>query len=65
VILVTTKSGQKGKTNINYNNNFRFAHPLSLPESMDSYSWAVMINQAQINSGSSAYYNKETMQKNA
>ncbi|MDR1115476.1 MAG: TonB-dependent receptor [Tannerella sp.] len=63
VILVTTKSGQKGKTVINYNNSFRYASPLNLPQSMDSYTWAVMINQAQINSGGSAYYSEETMRK--
>ncbi|EKU89614.1 SusC/RagA family TonB-linked outer membrane protein [Bacteroides oleiciplenus] len=63
VILVTTKSGQQGKTSVNYNNSFRFSSPLSLPESMDSYSWAVMVNQAQINAGGSAYYSNETMQK--
>jgi len=63
VILVTTKSGQKGKTTINYNNNFRFASPLNLPKSMDSYTFAVMMNQAQMNSGASQYFTNETMQK--
>lgn len=63
VILVTTKSGKQGKATLNYNNSFRFASPLSLPESMDSYSWAVMVNQAQINSGGSPFYSDETMQK--
>lgn len=63
VILVTTKSGQKGKTTINYNNSFRFASPMNVPKSMDSYSFAVMLNQAQINSGTSQYFSNETMQK--
>ena len=63
VILVTTKNGQMGKTVVNYNNSFRISSPLSLPESMDSYSWAVMVNQAQKNSGGSPFYSNETMQK--
>lgn len=63
VILVTTKNGKQGKAVVNYNNNFRFSSPLSLPESLDSYSWAVMVNQAQINAGGSPYYSNETMQK--
>lgn len=63
VILVTTKSGQTGKNVVNYNNSIRISSPLSLPESMDSYSWAVMVNQAQINSGGSPFYSNETMQK--
>jgi TonB-dependent SusC/RagA subfamily outer membrane receptor len=36
VILVTTKKGKAGKVAINYNNSFRYASPLGLPESMDS-----------------------------
>lgn len=63
VILVTTKSGQKGKTSINYNNSFRIASPMNMPKSMDSYSFAVMLNQAQMNSGTSQYFSNATMQK--
>ena len=63
VILVTTKSGKKGKATINYNNNFRFSSPINLPESMDSYTFAVFMNQANINSGGSAYFSDATMQK--
>ena len=63
VILVTTKKGKSGKAAINYNNSFRFASPLNLPESMDSYSWALYINQAQINGGGSAYFSDETIRK--
>lgn len=37
VILITTKKGKAGKATINYNNSFRIASPIGLPESMDSY----------------------------
>lgn len=63
VILVTTKSGKEGKTSINYNNSFRFASALNIPKSMDSYTFANMMNQALINDGKSAKFTNETMQK--
>ena len=40
VVLITTKSGKKGKATINYNNSFRFDSPLNMAEMMDSYTWA-------------------------
>ena len=45
VILVTTKSGKAGKMTVNYNNSFRFASPMNLPESMDSYTFANFMPQ--------------------
>ena len=63
VILVTTKSGKPGKAKINYNNSFRVANPMGLPESMDSYTFAVMMNEALTNSGRSRRFSDETMQK--
>lgn len=51
VILVTTKSGRKGRTQINYNNNFRFKSPINMPEMADSYSWALYFNEASNNDG--------------
>lgn len=63
VILVTTKKGKVGKVSINYNNSFRIASPIGLPESMDSYSFAVMLNEALKNNGSGAHFSDATMQK--
>ena len=37
VILVTTKTGSKGKTLIRYNNSFRFSQPLKIANQMDSW----------------------------
>lgn len=50
VILVTTRSGKEGKTTVNYNNNFRLNSPLNMPKMLDSYSWALYMNAAQVNS---------------
>ncbi len=63
VILVTTKKGKSGKASINYNNNFRIASPIGLPETMDSYTFAVMMNQSLKNSGKAARFSDDTMQK--
>ncbi|MGK9118265.1 SusC/RagA family TonB-linked outer membrane protein [Olivibacter jilunii] len=63
VILVTTKSGKQGRISINYNNSFRSARPINMPEMMDSYTFAVMMNSALINSGRTARFSDETMQK--
>jgi TonB-dependent SusC/RagA subfamily outer membrane receptor len=37
VILVTTKKGKTGKTQVNYNNNFSWSSPVLLPDMMTSY----------------------------
>lgn len=63
VILVTTKNGKKGTTTLNYNNNYRVSSPMGLPQSMDSYSFAAMMNESLKNSGRSARFTDETMQK--
>ena len=61
VILVTTKSGKEGKTVINYNNSFRFNSPLNMPEMMDSYTWALYMNEASINSGNGAWFSESKL----
>jgi len=63
VILVTTKSGKEGRTNINYNNSFRFNSPLNMPEMMDSYTWANYMNLASINSGNGVWFSDTKLQQ--
>ncbi len=63
VILVTTKKGSSGKARINYNNSFRVSSPINMPEMMDSYTFANYFNAAAINSGWSAVFTNETMQR--
>jgi TonB-linked SusC/RagA family outer membrane protein len=63
VILVTTKKGSSGKMSINYNNSFRYASPINMPKAMDSYSFAVMMNEASRHQGVAASYTDEVMQK--
>lgn len=63
VILVTTKNGEKGRVNVNYNNSFRFSNPMKVPDAMNSYDWACYVNAAQINSGGSPFFTDETVKK--
>lgn len=63
VILITTKSGHSGRTNVNYSMNVRFASPSSLPTMMDSYQFAQFFNRAAANQGSSPVFDETTMQR--
>lgn len=49
VILITTKSGEKGKTSVQYSGNFRFSRPTNIPDMMDSYTFAQYFNRARAN----------------
>lgn len=51
VILVTTKKGEKGKTQVQYSNNFRWSRPTNIPNMLDSYTFAQYFNRAADNSG--------------
>ena len=63
VILVTTKSGKKGKAQVNYNNNFRFKSPINMPDMADSYSWALYFNAAANNNGLADDIGPERLQR--
>jgi TonB-linked SusC/RagA family outer membrane protein len=63
VILVTTKKGKSGKPTLNYNNNFHWSDPVTLPKWMDSYTFALYWNDASINSGTSPYFNDDHLQR--
>ena len=51
VILVTTKSGKEGRTNVSYNGNVRFSTATQIPEMPNSYDFARYWNDAAANSG--------------
>lgn len=59
VILVTTKKGKQGRTNINYNNNFRWSQAINMPKPAVSIDYAKYLNQIAINDGSSPEFNAE------
>lgn len=63
VILVTTKSGKSGKTNVNYSGNVRFNDAIGVPDIMDSYTFAQYFNRASTNNGNSAIFAPAVMDR--
>jgi TonB-linked SusC/RagA family outer membrane protein len=62
VILVTTKSGEKG-TSVSYTGNLRIQQPVKVPNTVSGYESALMINDAYINSGGSAPFSSTILEK--
>lgn len=62
VILITTKKGTEGKTVINYNNNVRWSSPITKPDMMDSYTFALYFNDTSINGGAAPFFTQERLQ---
>lgn len=62
VILVTTKGGKKG-TVVNYNGNFRWNKPTNVPHTPDSYTYALMYNDAKINTGGTVAFTPNLLTK--
>lgn len=56
VILITTKKGSQGKTNVTYTNSFRWSKPVLMPTPMDSYTFATYFNDAALNAGQAAHF---------
>lgn len=63
VILITTKKGAKGVPSVNYNNNFRISSPINMPDMMDSYTFALYVNDSHTNSGASPFFSDEWLQR--
>ena len=56
VILVTTKFGKDGRTEVNYDFNYGVQAPTSLPKVVDSWIYAELYNEAAVNSGRSVKF---------
>lgn len=63
VILVTTKKGRIGKAQVSYSSNFRSSSPLLLPKMMDSYTFALYFNDANLNGGGGAIFTPAHLQR--
>ncbi|MFD2905047.1 SusC/RagA family TonB-linked outer membrane protein [Sphingobacterium anhuiense] len=64
VILVTTKSGQKGSRPVaSYNNSLRISTPALTLKTMDSYSFANYFNQAQVNGNGAPHFDQEHLER--
>lgn len=62
VILVTTKSGRKGKATITYDLMTRFSNPTIIPHMMESETFANYFNEALGNAGLSPAFSAEVLQ---
>jgi len=63
VILITTKSGKAGRTQVSYSNNFRWNKPLGLADMLDSKSFAYYFNEASINDGNPGVFSDEALER--
>lgn len=63
VILVTTKKGKAGRTNVNYNNSFRWSQAVDMPKTADSYTYAMFLNQIQKNDGNDLLFSGDDLQR--
>ena len=56
VILITTKTGNSGKTRVSYNSLFGFQQPTNMPKYAKAWEYAELRNEALVNSGMPAKY---------
>ncbi len=49
VVLVTTKSGKEGRTQINYNMNYRIQTPVKMPKMANAYEFVTFFDDAEFN----------------
>jgi len=63
VILVTTKKGNAGKTQVNFSSSFRSSSPVLLPQMMDAFTFGTYFNDANKNSGNGDFFSPARMQR--
>ncbi|MDN5202106.1 SusC/RagA family TonB-linked outer membrane protein [Fulvivirgaceae bacterium BMA10] len=63
VILITTKRGEKGKPTISYSAEFSSQQPTRLPEFLDSYNYALLLNEAKRNEGRPEQFTDDDLAK--
>ncbi|SDM71473.1 SusC/RagA family TonB-linked outer membrane protein [Kriegella aquimaris] len=64
VILITTKAGAKNKKlSVSYSVTTNIITPARLPGTLDSYTYARVLNEASLNKTSSLNYNEETIDR--
>src|SRR5690606_34947222 len=64
VVLITTKSGKRNsKLSVNYSGSMDLVTPAKLPGTLDSYTYARVINEAALAKGSTFKYNESTIDR--
>ncbi len=62
VVLVTTKRGEPGKTKFEFTQEFGYTTPSGIPESQNSYNYALTVNQANYLDGLDPAYTDDEIQ---
>ena len=63
VLLITTKRGVEGKTRITFRTENAILTALRLPQYVNSYQYATLVNQATANVGKTPFYSDVQLQK--
>ncbi|MDQ8005332.1 MAG: TonB-dependent receptor [Pedobacter sp.] len=63
VIIVTTKSGKEGKPKVSYSGNVSLQTYTGIPKTLDAYSNAYLINEANRNDGLAPTWSDNALQK--
>jgi TonB-linked SusC/RagA family outer membrane protein len=64
VVLITTKKGEKGRTNISYSTNYAIKSPVTRPDFVtDGYTWSKMFAEAFVNGDGAFPQNANKTQK--
>ncbi len=63
VILVTTKRGQKGKPVFNFSYNQGFSQPTRNPKMADSYTFAKVYNEIELDAGRTAPFSDDDLRR--
>jgi len=64
VVLITTKSGStNNKLNIEYSGNYSKIKPINMPHHLNSYTTALALNEAAINSGITPLFTNATIDR--
>lgn len=63
VVLITTKKGAKGRAIVSYDGYVGWQSASRLPNFLDSYNYALLMNEAYMNDGLSAPYDNTALQK--
>lgn len=63
VVLVTTKKGQSGSVQVNYDFMYGIQSPTSLPNIADSWIYAELYNEAAVNSGRTTKFTAEQIKQ--
>ncbi|MDN5199713.1 SusC/RagA family TonB-linked outer membrane protein [Fulvivirgaceae bacterium BMA10] len=62
VVIITTKRGNQGKTNVSYNNYFGVQEATNLPKFLGSADFAMLFNEALANDGQAPFYSDSDIQ---